>query len=92
MKNHQPRLRVVACVQQNCLMIRQASLPAYGLEHIIRMEGAATALHMTGIRLELAPKVNITLIEVNQNAKGHVKYAQKRSRRRFTGDERGFIT
>ena len=71
-KNHQPRLRVVAWVLQNCFVIRQASLPAYRLEHIIRMEGIGAALHGTGMRLELAPKVSMTLIEVNQRSKGRV--------------------
>jgi len=73
MKNHQPRLRVVAWVLQNSFLIRQASLPAYGLEHIIRMKGTGATLHWTGLRLELVPEVSMTLIEVNQRSKGRVK-------------------
>lgn len=57
---------------KNHFVMCQASLPAYGLEFIIRMEGADTALHWTGVRLELAAIVSMTLIEVNQSAKGYV--------------------
>jgi hypothetical protein len=41
-------------------LLRQAFLPAYGLEHIIRMERAGAALHETGMRLELAPELSMT--------------------------------
>jgi len=41
------------------------------------MEGAGAALLGTGLRLELAPEVNMTLIEVNQRDKGRVKQKRK---------------
>jgi len=73
MKSHQPRLRVVAWMLQNRFLLRQASLPGCGLDLIIRMEGAGAALHETGMRLELAPELSMTLIEVNQRGRLHVK-------------------
>jgi hypothetical protein len=72
-KNHQPLLRVVAWMLQNFSVIRQACLPAYGLVLIIRMEGIGAPLHGTGERLELALKLSMTLIEVNQRGRGRVK-------------------
>jgi len=73
MKNHQPLLRVVAWALQNFSVIRQASLPAYGLDLIIRMEGIDAPLPGTVKRFELALKLSMTLIEVNQSGKAHVK-------------------
>ncbi|MFZ1083565.1 MAG: hypothetical protein WAN35_01220 [Terracidiphilus sp.] len=50
----------------NCSLIPQASLPAYGLEQLIRMEGMNAALDESGARLELALKASITLKPVEQ--------------------------
>jgi len=59
------------------LLLRQASLPACVLERIIRMKRVGAALHGTGMRLELAPSLSMTLIEVNQRGTGRVKQRAK---------------
>ncbi|HEY1254516.1 MAG TPA: hypothetical protein VGF01_07025 [Terracidiphilus sp.] len=78
MKSHQPLLRVVAWMQQNSTLIPQASFPAYEMKIIIRMEGISAALDKSGVRLELARRGSMALIEVNQRGKGRVK--RKRGR------------
>ncbi|MGA9068765.1 MAG: hypothetical protein WB424_00835 [Terracidiphilus sp.] len=78
MKSHQPRLRVVAWVLQNRVLLRQALHPACGLKIIIRIEGAGAGLHLEETRLELAPEVSMTLIEVEQSGRGRVKQNQQK--------------
>jgi hypothetical protein len=51
-KNHQPHLRVVACVLLNSRSIRQASNPARALWPLIRIAGAMAA-QWKGIRMAL---------------------------------------
>jgi hypothetical protein len=76
MKNHQPRLRVVAWMLHRCFLVRQASFPARVFELLIRMAGIGMAMRKTGEKLTLAPEVCITLIAVEQRNKGRVKNAR----------------
>jgi hypothetical protein len=74
MKNHQPRLRVVAWMMLNSKnQVGQASLPAGALGPIIRMEGIDTAGRMAWTKFALDPDVCMTLKEVEQRRRGQVK-------------------
>jgi hypothetical protein len=72
-KNHQPRLRVVAWVLLCCLSVGQASLPAYGLEPIIRIKRTTAATRRRGKQLGLASFSRIGLNAVDQKCQNRVK-------------------
>ena len=71
MKNHQPRLRVVACVVaflQN--PVNQAVLPARGLCLLIRRLGIIPSPGMSGQQHELSWGICMTLSQVDQRCNG----------------------
>ncbi len=58
-------------------LLRQASYPARSMELLIRIAIMDAAMRWTGKKLALAAEVRMTLIEVKQNSKGHVKQARR---------------
>ena len=75
MKNHQPRLRVVAWVLLNYESFRQASFPARELEPLIRIAEMGKAPCRTVRRLVLGLHRYISLMKVDQRRGRRVKAA-----------------